>query len=62
VIARLHTVGQVIERNYEGQQAHFKVRIPPHLHPEFAEYIVDSPDSQVAKNGASPASAEPTAN
>jgi GTP-binding protein HflX len=65
VIARLHTVGQVIERNYEGQQAHFKVRIPPHLHPEFAEYIVDSLDSRVGENGdgaPGPAPGEPAAN
>jgi GTPase len=40
VIARLHTVGQVIERNYEGAQAHFKARIPPHLHREFAPFMV----------------------
>jgi GTP-binding protein HflX len=39
VIARLHTVGQVIERNYQGERAHFKARIPPHLHPEFAPFI-----------------------
>jgi GTP-binding protein HflX len=40
VIARLHTVGQVVERDYEGEQAHFKARIPPHLHAEFAPFIV----------------------
>jgi GTP-binding protein HflX len=40
VIARLHEVGQVVERNYEGQSARFKVRIPPHLHEEFAPFIV----------------------
>jgi GTPase len=40
VIARLHAVGQVMERDYEGEQARFKVRIPPHLHDEFAPYIV----------------------
>lgn len=40
VIARLHEVGQVIERSYDGQTARFKARIPPHLHDEFANYVV----------------------
>jgi GTPase len=40
VIARLHAVGQVMERDYEGEKARFKVRIPPHLHEEFAPFIV----------------------
>ena len=41
VIARLHKVGQVIERRYNGKTARFKVRIPPHHHAEFAEFIVE---------------------
>ena len=40
VIARLHEVGQVIERDYSGATARFKARIPPHLHEEFAPFIV----------------------
>jgi GTP-binding protein HflX len=40
VIARLHRVGQVIESNYRGTKARFKVRIPPHHHDEFAPFIV----------------------
>jgi GTP-binding protein HflX len=40
VIARLHKVGQVIERRYSGKTARFKVRIPPQYHDEFAHYIV----------------------
>ncbi len=40
VIARLHEVGQVVERNYEGQTARFKARIPPHLHDEFTPFFV----------------------
>ena len=40
VIARLHAVGQVIERDYNGEKAWFKARIPPHLHEEFAPFIV----------------------
>lgn len=40
VIARLHQVGQVVERRYTGTKAKFKVRIPPHFHSEFAPYIV----------------------
>ncbi|HEY5298371.1 MAG TPA: GTPase HflX [Verrucomicrobiae bacterium] len=40
VIARLHQVGQVIERRYHGKTARFKARIPPHHHAEFAPYLV----------------------
>ena len=40
VIARLHEVGQVVERNYDGDSARFKARIPPHLHEEFARFFV----------------------
>jgi GTP-binding protein HflX len=40
VIARLHAVGQVVSRSYRGSAARFKVRIPPHLHNEFAPFIV----------------------
>ena len=40
VIARLHAVGQVVERDYNGADARFKARIPPHLHAEFAPFIV----------------------
>ena len=41
VIARLHKVGQVIERRYHGKTAKFKARIPPHHHDEFAAFIVN---------------------
>ena len=40
VIARLHEVGQVVERNFNGKTARFKARIPPHLHEEFAPFVV----------------------
>ena len=40
VIARLHEVAQVVERNYEGDSARFKARIPPHLHEEFAPFFI----------------------
>jgi GTP-binding protein HflX len=40
VIARLHSVGQIIERDYDGETAKFKARIPPYLHAEFEPYIV----------------------
>ena len=39
VIARLHKVGQVIERRYHGRTARFKVRLPPHFHHEYAPFI-----------------------
>jgi GTPase len=41
VIARLHAVAQVVERDYEGETARFKARIPPHFHAEFAPFIVE---------------------
>ena len=41
VIARLHKVGQVLERRYSGKTARFKARIPPHHHDEFAEFIIN---------------------
>jgi hypothetical protein len=40
VIARLHEVGQVVERDYNGQTARFKARIPLHLREEFAPFVV----------------------
>jgi hypothetical protein len=40
VIARLHEVAQVLERDYAGEAAWFKARIPPHFCGEFAAYIV----------------------
>jgi hypothetical protein len=40
VIARLHEVAQVVERNYDGAAARFKARIPPHLRDEFAPFFV----------------------
>lgn len=40
-IARLHKVGQVLERRYLAKTAKFKARIPPHHHAEFAAFIVD---------------------
>jgi GTPase len=39
VMARLHQVAQVIERNYKGKTARFKARIPPHLRREFEPFI-----------------------
>ncbi len=40
VIARIHAVGQIVSSRYTGKTARFKVRIPPHLHAEFAAYIL----------------------
>ncbi len=40
-IARLHKVGQVLERRYLSKTTKFKARIPPHHHAEFAEFIVN---------------------
>jgi len=43
VVARLHEVGQVVERDYDVKVARFKARIPPHLRAEFAPFIVAEP-------------------
>ncbi len=40
VVARLHEVAQIVERHYEGETARFKARVPPHLHEEFAPFVV----------------------
>ena len=40
IIARLHEVGQVIERRYDGKAAWFKARIPPHFRQEFAPFVI----------------------
>ena len=42
VIARLHAVAQVVERDYEGETARFKARIPPHLMTEFERFVVEA--------------------
>jgi GTPase len=39
VMARLHAVAQVVERDYKGKKARFKARIPPHLRREFEPFI-----------------------
>ena len=41
VIARIHAVGQIVSSRYTGKTARFKVRIPAHLHAEFAAFIVE---------------------
>jgi GTP-binding protein HflX len=38
-VSRLHEVGQIVEREYGGTAARFKVRIPPHVRAEFAPYL-----------------------
>jgi GTP-binding protein HflX len=43
VIARLHEVAHVTERDYEGKSARFRARIPPHCRAEFAAYINAEP-------------------
>jgi GTP-binding protein HflX len=40
VIARLHKVGQVLERRYLAKTAKFKARIPQHHRAEFAAFMV----------------------
>jgi hypothetical protein len=33
-------VAQVLERDYAGESARFKARLPPHYREEFAAYIL----------------------
>jgi GTP-binding protein HflX len=40
VMARLHEVAQVLERDYAGDSARFKARLAPNYRDEFAAYIV----------------------
>lgn len=40
VIARLHAVAQITEKNFLPDTARFKARIPPHLRMEFSPFIV----------------------
>jgi GTP-binding protein HflX len=40
VVARLHEIGQVIERRYSGKSVRLKARIPPQYHREFAPFLV----------------------
>jgi GTP-binding protein HflX len=48
VVARLHAVAQVVERDYDGAHARFKARIPPHLRSEFAPYLAPEPNGKDA--------------
>jgi GTP-binding protein HflX len=50
VIARLHEVGQVLERDYGGVAARFKARIAPQDRGEFAAYIVQPKKRRGGKN------------
>jgi GTP-binding protein HflX len=47
-IARLHAVAQVVERDYSGDMARFKARIPPQLLSEFSAYVAPVPDGTAA--------------
>ena len=40
VIARLHSVAQIVESHYEGEVACFQAHLPPHFRHEFARFIV----------------------
>jgi GTP-binding protein HflX len=46
VIARLHAVGQVLERDYDGPSVRLKARVPPHCLNEFAPYRVSNDNGQ----------------
>tara|TARA_B100001175_G_scaffold147768_1_gene125395 strand:- start:50 stop:1351 length:1302 start_codon:yes stop_codon:yes gene_type:complete len=44
IIARLHEVGQVLERNYDGDEAMFKALIPPNYLDYFEPYLTNEDD------------------
>ena len=46
VIARLHAVAQVVERDYSGETARFKARIPPYLRDEFSGYLTPTANGE----------------
>jgi len=48
IIARLHGVAQVVERNYDGEVACFKARVPPHYLGEFERYILNQANTPEA--------------
>jgi GTPase len=50
VIARLHEIAQVTERDYKGKTARFRARIPPQCRAEFARYIRDQEDEPATDN------------
>ena len=39
-IARLHSLGQIMEEDYSGEVARFRVRLPPHVRHEFNQFVV----------------------
>ena len=51
VMARLHSVAQVVERNYEGNTARFKARIPPHLRRDFEAFLAAAVPNGAWSNG-----------
>ena len=44
IIARLHEVGHVLERNYDGDEAMFKALIPPNYLDYFEQYLTNEDD------------------
>jgi GTP-binding protein HflX len=50
VIARLHAVGQVVERDYGGEMAQFKARVPPQFLKEFAAYTVPETNGELKRS------------
>ncbi|HTI69064.1 MAG TPA: GTPase HflX [Candidatus Limnocylindria bacterium] len=43
LIARLHSVGQILEQDYTGEVARFRAKIPPYARHEFEAYIAAEP-------------------
>ena len=42
-ISRLHALGQIVEQDYSGPEARFRVRIPPYVRHEFERFVVGEP-------------------
>jgi GTP-binding protein HflX len=65
LIARLHSVGQIVEQDYTGDVARFRARIPPYARHEFEAFVAredaENRSSQTVENTRSEA-CEPLAN
>jgi 50S ribosomal subunit-associated GTPase HflX len=47
-MARLHSVGQILESDYRGKHARFIAQVPPHLTHEFQPYLVNGSEKNVS--------------
>jgi GTP-binding protein HflX len=50
-MARLHSLAQIVEQDYSGEQAHFRARIPPHVRHEFDRFVQEDGEPTSANAG-----------